>query len=153
MERWAAILALGLGGCTVQEAAPPVAQDAPATSRPYFVRGMGYVTGLNGRGDSPAAVRAVFAADARLAADIEARNVALVAVTGQIPAGARPGDRFTVQVAAVGDAASLRGGTMVLTPLNASVRLGSAEGAVSVNGPNATSGTIEQGGLLDALPQ
>lgn len=48
-----------------------------------------------------------------------AKNVAAVIVTGQLHAFARAGGRIDVTVSAIGDASSLRGGTLVMTPLNA----------------------------------
>lgn len=133
------ILALGIAGCVAAPAPETAAAAAsPVTERPYFVRGMGYVVGLRDRGDSNG-------------------DAALVAVTGQVPAGARPGDRLSLQVAAVGSATSLRGGTLTATALSAAMdpskRLGTVEGAVLTDPANPASGTVERGGVLETLPQ
>src|SRR6056297_231541 len=48
-----------------------------------------------------------------------ARNVAAVLVTAELPPFARAGGQIDVTVSAIGDAESLLGGTLVMTPLNA----------------------------------
>ena len=50
---------------------------------------------------------------------IRARNVAAVLVTATLPPFARAGGQIDVTVSAIGDAESLLGGTLVMTPLNA----------------------------------
>lgn len=156
MERWAAILALGIGGCAVSPASEPApATASPGTDRAYFVQGMGIVTNLNGTGDSPESVRALVAErlGPEVAKRLDARNVALVAVTGQVPAGARSGQSIPVQVSAVGEASSLRGGVLFLTALRtvdgSGGVLGIAQGALTVDSANPTSGAIEQGGRIE----
>ena len=47
------------------------------------------------------------------------KNVAAVLVTAELPPFARAGRRIDVSVSAIGDASSLRGGTLIMTPLNA----------------------------------
>lgn len=87
--------------------------------------GYGMVVGLAGTGDSaraaPFTETSLRAALDQLGipADgaIEARNVASVLVTAELPHHARPGARIDATISAVGDAASLRGGVLVLTPL------------------------------------
>jgi flagellar P-ring protein precursor FlgI len=49
--------------------------------------------------------------------DIKVKNVAAVMVTAQLPPFARPGNQLDVTVSSVGDAKSLQGGTLLLTPL------------------------------------
>jgi flagellar P-ring protein precursor FlgI len=51
--------------------------------------------------------------------DPKAKNVAAVMVTAQLPAFARTGSRIDVTVSSIGDATSLQGGTLLLTPLRA----------------------------------
>lgn len=46
------------------------------------------------------------------------RNVAAVLVTAELPAFARSGARIDVTVSAIGDAKSLLGGTLIMTPMN-----------------------------------
>lgn len=48
---------------------------------------------------------------------IRTKNVAAVMVTAQLPPLLKSGDRIDVNVASVGDARSLQGGTLLLTPL------------------------------------
>ena len=52
--------------------------------------------------------------------DIISRNVAVVMVTSRIPSTARPGHRVDIEVSSTGDAKSLEGGVLQLTPLYAS---------------------------------
>jgi flagellar P-ring protein precursor FlgI len=90
--------------------------------------GYGLVVGLNNSGDSLR--NAPFTEDAivnlleRLGVNvtgeqIRARNVAAVLVTATLPPFARAGSQIDVSVSAIGDARSLMGGTLVMTPLNA----------------------------------
>jgi len=89
--------------------------------------GYGLVIGLNGTGDSLR--NAPFTEDImtgileRLGANVNGeqlrpRNVAAVLVTAALPPFARAGGRIDVTVSAIGDAGSLQGGTLVMTPLN-----------------------------------
>ena len=157
------LLALGLGGgCIIQQAPPPPTQVPPpaaavaATTRPYLVRGMGFVHGLQGRGDSAGTIEAVYTPDERTRGEIRARNWALVSVTAQIPAGTRPGDRFPILIAACGDATSLAGGALFTTDLKSAVDstlvVGQALGAVTLDPNNPTSGEVAAGGVLQKLP-
>lgn len=87
--------------------------------------GYGLVVGLAGTGDSSRATpftgtslsaaldQLGIPADGRM----EARNVASVLVTAALPHHARPGATLDATVSAVGDASSLRGGVLVMTPL------------------------------------
>ena len=88
--------------------------------------GYGLVVGLDGTGDtlrnSPYTEEALQSLLERLGVNVaEERfrpdNVAAVIVTGTLPPFARAGSTVDVQVASIGDAQSLRGGTLVMTPL------------------------------------
>ena len=87
--------------------------------------GYGVVTGLTGSGDSPRnevtqqALRNILSRlGASVTADqIRSRNVAVVVVTATLPAAANVGDRLDVNVTSIGDARSLAGGTLLMTPL------------------------------------
>lgn len=90
--------------------------------------GYGLVIGLNGSGDSlrnsPFTEQSISAMleNLGIAADgdsARSRNVAAVIVTANLPAFVRPGARIDVNVASMGDASSLMGGTLVMTPLRA----------------------------------
>ena len=90
--------------------------------------GYGLVVGLNGTGDGMR--NAPFTEDIlgnvleRLGVNVTGeqfrpRNVAAVIVTGSLPPFARAGSTIDVTVSAIGDASSLLGGTLIMTPLNA----------------------------------
>src|SRR5690606_39747568 len=49
--------------------------------------------------------------------NMQLKNVAAVMVTATLPAFARPGQRLDVVVSSMGNAKSLRGGTLLMTPL------------------------------------
>jgi flagellar P-ring protein precursor FlgI len=112
--------------------------------------GYGLVVGLNRSGDSQQNAAAIRALANRLQGlgmtmsdnDIKARNVAVVMVTSSLPSGARPGSRLDVQVSSAGDARSLEGGVLLLTPLYAAngMALASSQGALVVGGYTVTSG-------------
>ncbi|MCS6970960.1 MAG: flagellar basal body P-ring protein FlgI [Planctomycetota bacterium] len=106
------------------------------------LNGVGIVVGLSGTGDkSPATRRLLRQVLARkhqalAESDLDSRNVALVALTADIPAFAKPGTRVHAQVSAIGDASSLRGGILLQTPLDAwdGKIYAVAQGPVSVGG-------------------
>jgi flagellar P-ring protein precursor FlgI len=89
--------------------------------------GYGLVVGLNGTGDgsSIAVTGQTIASMLRAmgvtihAADIKARNAAAVMVTATLPPFARAGSRVDALVSSLGDAKSLQGGTLLVTPLRA----------------------------------
>lgn len=89
--------------------------------------GYGLVVGLNGTGDgvrnAPFTEESLATLLERLGVnvtgeEVRPRNVAAVLVTASLPAFARSGARIDVAVSAIGDAQSLRGGTLIMTPLN-----------------------------------
>jgi flagellar P-ring protein precursor FlgI len=88
--------------------------------------GYGLVVGLNNTGDglnnSPFTRQSLQAMLERLGVNIRGAqlrtgNVAAVMVTGNLPAFATQGTRVDVVVSALGDAKSLQGGTLLVTPL------------------------------------
>ncbi|WGW04635.1 flagellar basal body P-ring protein FlgI [Tropicibacter oceani] len=90
--------------------------------------GYGLVVGLNGTGDglrnSPFTEEIMTNILERLGVNVTGeqfrpRNVAAVIVTGRLPAFSRVGNQIDVTVSAIGDAKSLLGGTLIMTPLNA----------------------------------
>ena len=108
--------------------------------------GYGLVVGLNGTGDglrnSPFTEEIMASILERLGVNITGeqfrpRNVAAVIVTASLPPFARNGGRVDVTVSAIGDADSLLGGTLVMTPLTA------ADGEIYV----VAQGTIIAGGV------
>lgn len=90
--------------------------------------GYGLVVGLNGTGDgirnAPFTEEIMANILERLGVNIAGeqvrpKNVAAVLVTAELPPFARAGARIDVTVSAIGDAKSLLGGTLIMTPLNA----------------------------------
>src|SRR5437763_6739948 len=89
--------------------------------------GYGLVVGLKGTGDRQQTyftVQTLASILARMGvqiptASVRVNNVAAVFVTANLPAFARPGMRLDVVVASSGDARSLEGGMLLLTPLYA----------------------------------
>jgi flagellar P-ring protein precursor FlgI len=87
--------------------------------------GYGLVTGLSGSGDTRRsgvtrqALRNVLNRLGTNVADdqISSRNVAVVMVTAVLPPSANIGDHIDVTVSSIGDARSLAGGTLIMTPL------------------------------------
>ncbi|MCT4556820.1 MAG: flagellar basal body P-ring protein FlgI [Pelagimonas sp.] len=108
--------------------------------------GYGLVVGLNGTGDglrnSPFTEEIMSNILERLGVNVTGeqfrpRNVAAVLVTARLPAFARIGGQIDVTVSAIGDAKSLLGGTLIMTPLNA------ADGQIYA----VAQGTIIAGGV------
>ncbi|MEA3016506.1 MAG: flagellar P-ring protein FlgI [Sphingomonadales bacterium] len=87
--------------------------------------GYGLVTGLAGSGDTRRNVvtrQALRNVLSRLGTsvtedEISSRNVAVVIVVARLPASANVGDRIDATVSSIGDARSLAGGTLLMTPL------------------------------------
>lgn len=87
--------------------------------------GYGVVLGLSGSGDSPrnpvtqqALANVLGRFGANIPADqVRSRNVAVVMVSATLPPAAKAGDRLDVTVASLGDARSLHGGALLVTPL------------------------------------
>ena len=89
--------------------------------------GYGLVVGLNGTGDglrnSPFTEEIMSNLLERLGVNVsgeqfQPKNVAAVFVTASLPPFSRAGARIDVTVSAIGDAKSLLGGTLIMTPLN-----------------------------------
>ena len=134
--------------------------------------GYGLVVGLNGTGDSlnnsPFTKQSLQSMLERLGVNtqgenVRTANVAAVMVTANLPPFSTQGSRMDVSVAALGDADSLQGGTLLVTPL-----LGAdgevyaiAQGPVLINGFSAqgdaasvisgvpTTGRISSGALIE----
>ena len=134
--------------------------------------GYGLVVGLNGTGDgirnAPFTEEIMTNILERLGVNVSGeqfrpRNVAAVFVTAALPPFARAGSRIDVTVSAIGDASSLLGGTLIMTPLNAAdgeiyaVGQGTViAGGASVEGDGAsvtqgvpTSGVIPSGARVE----
>ncbi|MCD6259211.1 MAG: flagellar basal body P-ring protein FlgI [Helicobacteraceae bacterium] len=92
--------------------------------------------------------------------DIKSKNVAAVVVTANLKPFARQGDKFNVNVSSIGDAKSLEGGTLLMTPLKGvdGKIYALAQGSISIGGKNdrgagseshPTSGLVYDGGLVE----
>jgi flagellar P-ring protein FlgI len=122
-----------------------------AGERPNQLVGYGLVVGLDGTGDTvgqaPFTGQSIVSMLSALGVavppdvNIQTRNVAAVMVTADLPAMARPGQAMDVTVSSIGNARSIRGGTLLMTPLRAANGqvYGQAQGAVSVGGVAVTS--------------
>ncbi len=140
--------------------------------RDNLMVGYGLVVGLNGTGDDLSS--SVFTRESLIGMlerlgvnarnpNLDTRNVAAVMVTAKLPAFARQGTKLDVRVSALGQANSLLGGTLLVTPL-----LGAdgevyavAQGPVAIAGFSAqgaaetvikgvpTSGTVPNGAIVE----
>ncbi len=92
--------------------------------------------------------------------DIKSKNVAAVVVTAELAPFARQGDKIDITVSSIGDAKSLEGGTLLMTPLKGvdGKIYALAQGAISIGGRNGqgggvdshpTTGLIYNGGLVE----
>lgn len=89
--------------------------------------GYGLVVGLDGTGDqttqTPFTVQSIISMMQQMGVNIptgtslQLKNVAAVMVTTSLPAFAQPGQSLDVTVSSMGNAKSLRGGTLLMTPL------------------------------------
>ncbi len=140
-------------------------------NRPNQLIGYGLVVGLNGSGDKDK-TQFTLSTLANLLDNmgihveprlIKVKNVAAVIVTANFPAFLRSGSRIDVQVSSTGDATSLQGGTLLMTPLHGpdsqvyavaqgpltlgGFSAGGAGGGVTKNHP--TAGFISGGALVE----
>ena len=114
--------------------------------------GFGLVVGLDGTGDqttqmpytSQGMTNYLQQLGLTLPADakVQMKNVAAVLVTAQLPAFARPGQMIDVTVSSVGNSKSLRGGTLITTPLKGADGeiYALAQGNLLVGGAGASGG-------------
>jgi len=123
--------------------------------------GYGLVVGLNGTGDtlrnSPFTEKSIEGMLERLGVgnlsedNMRTQNTAAVMVTSMLPPFARRGSTIDVVVSSLGDASSLRGGTLIVTPLSG------ADGEVYAvaQGPIAVAGYAAQGvnaSIVEGVP-
>jgi len=135
--------------------------------------GYGLVVGLAGTGDKQQTIFSVQTLSNMLQrmgvnvqsqlSTIQVRNIAAVFVTATLPPFARPGLKIDVTISSIGDAKSLAGGTLLLTPLNAADGkvYAAAQGPLVIGGYSAgtsanakvvnhpTVGRIPQGALVE----
>ena len=114
--------------------------------------GYGLVVGLEGNGDgrgSPFTIQAIANLVRNMGVEVDpqqirAKNSAAVMVTAQLSPFTRVGSTIDVTVSSLGDATSLEGGMLLMTPLQANPPNGPtmviAQGSVSIGGFNAEGG-------------
>jgi flagellar P-ring protein precursor FlgI len=114
--------------------------------------GYGLVVGLDGTGDqttqTPFTTQSIAAMLQQMGVTIppgtnmQLRNVAAVMVTAQLPPFAQPGQPIDVNVSSMGNAKSLRGGTLIATPLKGADGqiYALAQGNLIVGGAGASQG-------------
>jgi len=114
--------------------------------------GYGLVVGLDGSGDmttqTPFTVQSIISMLGQLGVNLppgtnlQLRNVAAVMVTATLPAFTKPGQHIDVTVSSMGNAKSLRGGTLLMTPLKGADNqvYAMAQGSVLVGGIGAAAG-------------
>jgi flagellar P-ring protein FlgI len=117
-------------------------QDAQETD----LIGYGLVVGLDGTGDGAGTeftTRAISNMMERMGLTIDVtklkvKNIAAVIVTAKLSSQQISGSYFDVTVSSLGDASSLQGGTLLITPLSdpSGVTRATAQGAVSIGGFN-----------------
>jgi flagellar P-ring protein FlgI len=134
--------------------------------------GYGLVVGLKGTGDtlrnSPFTEQSLQSMLDKMGVNVRgialrSRNVAAVIVTADLPAFSNRGSRIALTVSSLGDASSLLGGTLIITPLRGADNevYAVAQGAVTVSGfaiegaaqsvsqGVATAGRIPNGALIE----
>jgi len=124
--------------------------------------GYGLVIGLNGTGDgggeiTNTSLKLMFEKlGLNPQREISSKNVAAVIVTAKLPAFARIGQEIDITVSSIGDASSLAGGTLLVTPLKGGDGnvYAVASGAVSIGGLErgrkfATTATIPSGATVE----
>ncbi|SMX40418.1 Flagellar P-ring protein precursor [Octadecabacter ascidiaceicola] len=122
--------------------------------------GYGLVVGLNGTGDglrnSPFTEEIMSNILERLGVNVTGEqfrpnNVAAVLVTASLPPFARTGSPIDVTISAIGDADSLLGGTLIMTPLNAADGeiYAVAQGTIIAGGVSAEG---DGGGVVQGVP-
>ena len=158
----AVFVASMIGAASAQQSVRDLVEIEGAS--PNYLKGAGVAFGLNGNGDSPkgemiTTLKNILGNEfGRVVGDINSRNVALVLVTAVLPPFQKAGTSIDVQVAAIGDAKSLAGGTLFQTPLRSPGARGEdhfalAQGHIVVEGDaatgNPTAGVVSGGGLME----
>ncbi len=114
--------------------------------------GYGLVVGLDGSGDqttqTPFTVQSIISMLSGMGVNLppgqalQLKNVAAVMVTATLPPFARPGQQIDITASSIGNAKSLRGGTLVMTPLKGAdgAVYAMAQGNLLVSGAGAAGG-------------
>jgi flagellar P-ring protein precursor FlgI len=156
--RWLIALAFGLASSALwwplgAEASVRLKEVAAVQGvRNNQLVGYGLVVGLDGTGDqatqTPYTTQALnamlqqFGITVPAGTSIQPRNVAAVMVTAVLPPFSQPGQTIDVNVSSVGNSKSLRGGTLIATPLRGADGqvYGLAQGNLIVGGAGASAG-------------
>ncbi|MCL2064957.1 MAG: flagellar basal body P-ring protein FlgI [Candidatus Cloacimonetes bacterium] len=163
------IVILAVAGLTAQTRLKDISKVSGMDSRQLI--GYGLVTGLQGTGDSQASqvtIQSIVNMMEHFGLSVpESRtrtnNVAAVMVTAVMPPFASPGSYFDVMVSSVGDARSLEGGQLLMTPLigQDNRKYAIAQGPISIGGGNeetrgtrmrrniSNTGRIPNGGIVE----
>lgn len=114
--------------------------------------GYGLVVGLNGSGDKTGTeftIQSLVNMLDRMGItvnqnNVKVKNVAAVMVTAKLPPFAKSGNKIDITVSSIGDAKSLEGGTLLLTPLSAAngQTYAVAQGPLSVGGMNVSAAGV-----------
>ncbi|MEN3033231.1 flagellar basal body P-ring protein FlgI [Chromobacterium amazonense] len=122
------LLCMVMFGAPVGQAAPLGSLTSVEGIRENQLIGYGLIVGLDGSGDgqqikftgqSVANTLKKFGVSVPEGISLRSRNVAAVMLSAELPAGYRRGQKIDVTVSSVGDAKSLRGGTLLLASLKA----------------------------------
>ena len=147
---------LGASGLSLPAQATRIKEVAAIQGvRSNQLTGYGLVVGLDGTGDQTTQMPYTKQALANYleqmgialpatgnAAQLQLKNVAAVIVTAELPAFAQPGQAIDINVSSMGNAKSLKGGTLVATPLRGADGeiYALAQGNVVVGGAGASAG-------------
>jgi flagellar P-ring protein precursor FlgI len=145
-----ALAAFGFAGAILVLVAFPRAATAARLKDVATVKGVreniligyGIVVGLKGSGDSDSVVtgqslsRLFTKLGLEVQGGVKSKNAAAVLVTAKLPPFARVGNRIDITVSSIGDATTLEGGVLVVTPLRAGDQnvYAVAQGPVSIGG-------------------
>ncbi|MEK7747690.1 MAG: flagellar basal body P-ring protein FlgI [Nitrospirota bacterium] len=140
--------------------------------RSNAIIGYGLVVGLAGTGDKTGTLFTTQSLASMLTrmgitidpSKVKVKNVAAVMVTAKLPPFAKPGARLDVTLSSLGDASTLQGGTLLITPLKGpdQVVYAVAQGEISVGGfvggeadkvqkNHPTVGRIPAGGIVERV--
>jgi len=169
---------LGAALCALLLAAPAQAERIRDLASVQGVRGnqligYGLVVGLDGSGDqttqTPFTVQSLQSMLTQLGITLppgtnpQLKNVAAVMVTAELPPFARPGQQLDVTVSSLGNARSLKGGTLLMTPLKGAdaqiyavaqgnvlvAGAGAAQGGSKVQINHLAAGRVPDGGTVE----
>ena len=156
LRRWASLcVALSMAFAPVAHSATRIKEVAAIEGvRSNQLTGFGLVIGLDGTGDQttqmPYTTQGLKNYMEQLGltltpaslTQLQMKNVAAVLVTAQLPAFARPGQMLDINVSSLGNAKSLKGGTLIATPLKGADGevYAMAQGNLIVAGAGASAG-------------